>query len=118
MRCAGNVIATASRVYFHFRCDSDGRPAPEKDKHGRVLVDIYVEMNDEWPCFIARGSCRKSGAYVSDFGRRPRIVVFHAMRQAKADKLGFFHYHLRTDVFPSVHGTYETTRSQLRKNSQ
>ena len=101
MCCAGNVIATASRVYFHFRCDSDGRPAPEKDKHGRVLVDIYVEINDD------DGHVLLLAEVVASQGHTFPILeggleydVFHAMRQAKADKLGFFQLPSENRRFP------------------
>ena len=101
MRCAGNVIATASRVYFHFRCDSDGTPAPEKDKHGRVLVDIYVEMNDDDGHVLLLAEVVASQRHtfpILEGGLE--YDAFHAMRQAKADKLGFFQLPSENRRFP------------------
>ena len=101
MRCARKVIATASRVYFHSRCDPDGRPAPEKDKYGRVLVDIYVQMNDD------DGHILLLAEVVASQGHTFPILeggleydVFHAMRQAKTDKLGFFQLPPESRRFP------------------
>ncbi len=46
MCCACRIIATSCRMFFHMSV-KHGKMVPEKDKYGRLLVDIHLLERDD-----------------------------------------------------------------------